>query len=197
MAPMLDVLAIPGSLRERSFNAALARALVELAPEDTDIEVVDIRPIPLYDGDLDTDERRPEAVSSLKRRIAAADAVIFVSPEYNHGVPGVLKNTIDWVSRPAFRSPMAMKPCGMMGAAPGLSGTMRGQQVLKVVLLGMASQIFPHPGVAVSRAKEKFDEALRLTDEGTRSFVAGYLEEFAAWARRVRQPPTEGDRSES
>lgn len=180
-----DILAIPGSLRERSFNRALARALPDLAPDGTRVEVYPLYDIPLYNADLDTDDARPGPVIELKERIARADAVIFVTPEYNHGVPGVLKNAIDWASRPAFGSPMHQKPCGMMGVARGLSGAMRGQQALKLVLLGMASQVFPHPGVAVSRAKEKFDDAPTLTHEDTRDFVASYLSDFVDWVRRV------------
>ena len=179
------ILAIPGSLRERSFNRALARALADLVPEGTGVEVFPLHGIPLYDADLDTDAARPGPVIALKERIARAGAVVFVTPEYNHGIPGVLKNAIDWASRPAFKSPMAQKPCGMMGVARGLSGAMRAQQALKLVLLGMASQVFPHPGVAVSRAQEKFDDDLTLTDEDTRDFVASYLSDFVDWASRV------------
>ena len=180
-----DILAIPGSLRERSFNRAMARALQDLAPERTRVEVFLLHHIPLYDADLDTDDARPGPVNELKERIARADAVVLVTPEYNHGIPGVLKNAIDWASRPAFRSPMAQKPCGMMGVARGLSGTMRAQQALKLVLLGMAAQVFPHPGVAVSRAQEKFDGDLNLTEEDTRDFVASYLSDFVDWVGRV------------
>lgn len=183
--PRLDLVAIPGSLRTGSLNRALARALDELCPDDTAVEVLDLHDIPLYNGDLDTDQDRPAPVQALKDRIREADGVILVTPEYNHGVPGVLKNALDWVSRPSYRSPMAHKPCGLMGAAPGGSGTMRAQQHLKVILLGMAAQVFPHPGVAVSRARDKIREG-RLEDEGTREFVASYLAELASWVRRVR-----------
>ncbi len=183
-APHLDLIAIPGSLRDGSLNRALARALPELCPEGTGLEVVDLHDIPLYNADRDTEENRPPPVEALKERIRESDGVIVVSPEYNHGVPGVLKNALDWVSRPSYRSPMAQKPCGLMGAAPGGSGTMRAQQHLKVILLGMAAQVFPHPGVAVSRARDKIRDG-RLVDEDTREFVASYLADFASWVRRV------------
>jgi chromate reductase len=176
-----------GSLRSGSFNRALLAAAVELAPEGMELEVFDLADIPLYNGDLDTDEVRPPPVTALKSAISASDAVLLVSPEYNYGVSGVMKNALDWASRPSFKSPMAQRPTGIMGAAPGASGTMRGQEQVKLALLGMAAQVFPHPGVAVSRAGDRFDDDLKLTDEKTREFVSKYLEEFAAWVRRVRE----------
>jgi chromate reductase len=180
----IRLLAIPGSLRSGSFNRALARTLAEVAPEDVEVEVFELHEIPLYNQDLDTDERRPAPVRRLKGRIAEADGVILVSPEYNYGVPGVLKNAIDWASRPGFRSPMAGKPTGIMGASAGLSGTMRGQEHLKVNLLGMGAQVFAHPGVAVRSAGEKVDGG-RIVHEATRDFVASYLADFGPWVRRV------------
>jgi len=181
----LDLVAIPGSLRTGSLNRALARSLAKLCPDDATVDVVDLHDIPLYNGDLDTDERRPDPVRALKERIDRAHGVLLVSPEYNYGIPGVLKNAVDWVSRPSFRSPMAGKPSGLMGASPGGSGTMRGQEHLKLLLLAMGAQVFPHPGVAVGRARDKFDDG-RLVHEDTRDFVAAYLRDFTEWARRVR-----------
>ncbi len=180
-----SILTIPGSLREGSYNRALARAVPRLLPRGARADLFELHDIPLYNADLDNDQDRPASVVALKSRIEAADALLFVTPEYNHGVPGVLKNALDWASRPAFRSPMAHKPCGLMGAARGATGAVRGQQALKLVLLGMASQVFPHAGVAVGRAGQKFDDALALDDADTRSFVSGYLEAYVAWARRV------------
>ena len=193
MADRLSILTIPGSLREKSFNRRLARAARELAPREAVLDIFELHEIPLYNQDLDDDERRPAPVRELKARITPSDAVLLVSPEYNHGVPGVLKNAVDWASRPGFASPMAGKPCGIMGASGGLSGTMRGQQHLKLVLMGMGALVFPHAGVAVPRAGEKFDEGGALTHEPTRDFVAAYLRDFAAWVRRVR-PGVEEER---
>ena len=184
----LRVVGMAGSLRRRSFNRALLRAAQELAPETLQIDVFDLAPIPLYNADLDTDADRPEPVARLKAAIDEADAVLIATPEYNYGVPGVLKNALDWASRPGFRSPMAGKPVGFMGASPGASGTMRGQERLKLVLLGMIAQVFPHPGVAVRDARQKFDDDLRLTDEDTRAFLRKHLAAFEAWIRRVRIP---------
>lgn len=182
--PALHLLAIPGSLRSGSFNRALARTLPQLAPDGVRVDVWELHDVPLYNSDLDEDGQRPDSVVDLKGDIEAADGLILVSPEYNFGVPGVLKNAIDWASRPGFRSPMAGKPTGIMGASAGLSGTMRAQEQLKLNLLGMVAQVFPHPGVAVRKAGDKVHDG-HLTDEDTRSFVKGYLEEFTAWVRRV------------
>lgn len=184
--PTLDLVAVPGSLRSGSFNRALAGALPELLPQGAELEVVELHDVPLYNADLDTDDRRPDAVRRFKDRIDRADGLILVSPEYNYGVPGVLKNALDWASRPGFRSPMAGKPTGIMGASAGASGTMRGQEQVKLNLLGMAAQVFPHPGVAVRTVGEKIEDGI-LTDEATRSFLADYMEAFVAWVRRVKE----------
>lgn len=182
---VLRILGFAGSLRRGSLNRALLRAASELAPQHARIVPFDIAGIPLYNGDLDNDDARPAAVTQFKQAVTDADAVLVVSPEYNYGAAGVTKNVLDWASRPSYRSPFLHKPCGLMGAAPGRSGTMRGQEQVKLHLLGMAALVYPHPGVAVSTAREKFDGDLRLTDEDTREFVRKYLNGFAEWARRM------------
>ncbi len=179
------VAGIAGSLRRGSFNRALLEACRELAPEGLVLEILEIADVPLYNADLDDDERRPRAVESLKSGLSAADAVLIASPEYNYGVPGVMKNALDWASRPGFRSPFFRKPTGIMGAARGRSGTMRGQEQLKLHLLGMAALVFPHRGVAVANAPERFDDDGRLTHEPTRDFVADYLRDFRDWLESV------------
>lgn len=179
----LSVLAFAGSLREGSTNRALVRAAADLAPEGVTVEPFDLAGIPLYNADLDTDEQRPESVTRFKAAIAEADALLIATPEYNHNVPGVLQNAIDWASRPAFRSPMVGKPVGIMGAAGGAIGTARAQEKLQNVLLAVLAHPFPHRGVLVGRAREKVTDG-RLTDEATRDFLAAYLEGFAAFARR-------------
>lgn len=182
----LEILGIVGSLRRESQNRRLLRAAQELAPEGMRIEIVELDEIPLYDQDLDTDESRPEPVTRMKEAVAHADGLLIATPEYNHTVPGVLQNTIDWVSRPGMRSPLAGKPAGIMGASNGSIGTARAQQHLKVVLMSTLSPVMPHPGIAVGQAREKFDEAGRLTHEPTRDFLAAYLEQFEVWVRRIR-----------
>ncbi len=180
----LELLVIPGSLREDSYNRALARSLVELLPDGAVTDVFELHDVPLYDADRDTDEDRPREVRALKESIDRSDGLLVVTPEYNYGVPGVLKNALDWASRPSFRSPMAGKPTGIMGASPGAGGTMRGQEQLKLILLAMAAPVFPHRGVAVTRAGEKFEEG-SLVDESTRDFIREYLASYVAWVRRT------------
>ena len=177
------MLGIAGSLRTRSLNRALLRAAVALVPDDLRIDTFDLADIPPYNADIDTEEARPAAVAALKAAIAEANGVLLVTPEYNFGVSGVLKNALDWASRPAFRSPMAHKPTGIMGVSRSSKGTARAQEQLKLVLLGMITPVFPHAGVTVGRAGEKFDDALRLTDEGTRDAVQHYLTAFRDWIR--------------
>lgn len=184
MTEPLRVLAFAGSLRDGSTNRALVRAAVDLAPEGMTVEPFDgLGEIPLYNADLDTDDLRPEPVTRFKAAITDADALLIATPEYNHNVPGVLQNAIDWASRPAFRSPFVGKPVGIVGAAAGSIGTARAQEKLKSVLLAVHAHPFPHRGVLVGRAREKTEDG-RLTDEPTREFLTGYLADFASFARR-------------
>ena len=185
MSAPLRVLGFAGSLRTDSYNRALLRAAQELAPEDVQVELFDLAQIPLYNADIDTDAERPEPVSRFKAAIAETDALLIATPEYNHNVSGVLQNAIDWASRPAFQSPLVGKPVGIMGAARGGIGTARAQEILKPVLLAVLAHVFPHRGVLVSRAAEKFEDG-KLVDEATRDFLADYLVQFVAFAERFR-----------
>jgi chromate reductase len=193
----LRVLGIPGSLRGGSYNRRLLEAARELAPDGIEVEVFDLAGIPLYDADLDTDEARPGAVERLKASIGRADAVLFATPEYNHSLPGVLKNAIDWASRPAGGSPLRGKPVAMMGASPGTIGTARAQLHLESVLLATLARPLPHPGVLVGGAKEKFDADGRLVHEATRLFLRRFLEELSAWTRRMGRPRHEAGAGEA
>jgi chromate reductase len=123
-------------------------------------------------------------VERLKAAVAAADALFLATPEYNYSVPGVLVNALDWLSRPAFASPLKYKPTGVVSASPGALGGARGQQVLKSILQSTGALVMPHRGVVVTRAADKFDGG-RLTDERTRGFLAAYLRDLEAWARRL------------
>ncbi len=183
----LNVLGIAGSLRARSFNRALLAAARELAPERLVITPFELREVPLYDGDEDRDGARPAGAQRLKDAVAACDGLLIVTPEYNHGIPGVLKNAIDWASRPGMRSPLAGKPVAMMGAAPGLIGTARAQLHLENVLMSTQSHVMPHPGVLVGAAAQKFGDDLRLTDQATRDFVGAFLRQFAEWIERMKR----------
>ena len=188
----MRVLGIAGSLRRGSYNRALLEAARQLTPPDMAVEPFALDRIPLYNADLDADGQRPDEVERLKQAVSAADALLFVTPEYNHSVPGVLQNAIDWASRPGMKSPLAGKPAGLMGASTGAIGSARAQQQLKLVLMSTLSLVLPHAGVVVGQAPEKFDAAGTLTHEPTRHFIAAYLRALEAWTRRVSAstPPT-------
>ena len=180
----LRVLGIAGSLRRGSYNRALLRAAVDLAPDGMRIEVWDrLREIPPFNADVEA-EGDPEPVADLKRAITAAHALLIVTPEYNYGVPGVLKNAIDWASRPPGESPLGGKPAGILGATPGQTGTARAQLALRQSFVFTNTPVLLRPEVLVNKAGEKFDEEGRLTDEKTREYVRKLLEALAEWADR-------------
>lgn len=180
----MRVLGVCGSLRRGSFNRAVLRAAIELAPEGMTIEPAEIRDIPLYDEDLRS-AGLPPAVVAFREAIAAADALLFVSPEYNFSIPGVLKNAIDWASRPPDQ-PLAGKPTAIMGASPGLRGTVRMQPHLRQVLAGLDALLLNRPEVAIPGVRDKIDDAGRLADEETRKFVRAQLEALKVWTLRLR-----------
>lgn len=183
MAETIRVLGFAGSLRAGSFNRALLRAAQGLAPADMTIEVFDLIEVPLYNGDVEA-AGDPPGVARFKAAIGAADAVLMVTPEYNHGVPGVMKNAIDWASRPPQDAALAGKPVGIIGASPGITGSARGQSQLRQAFEFTNSYCMPQPEVLVFRAHEKFDADGQLTDEATAKVLGRYLAAFAAWVRR-------------
>jgi chromate reductase len=149
------------------------------------IEIFDLLAVPLYNGDVEAGGD-PEGVAAMKAAIRAADSVLFVTPEYNHGVPGVMKNAVDWASRPPREAPLGAKPVGIIGASPGQTGSARGQSQLRQAFEFTNSYCMPQPEILVFRAHEKFDEAGKLTDEATGKYLRRYLEALAAWALRFR-----------
>jgi chromate reductase len=171
--PDVKILAVPGSLRRASFNRALARAAVELAPPGVTIEIAELHAIPLYDGDVEA-AGLPAAVSELRARIAAADALLIVTPEYNNSIPGVLKNAIDWVSR-GKDQPLKGKPVALAGASNGGFGSVRSQMALRPVLGTLDARTLNRPEVYVSHAQTKIDAEGRLTDEPTREALRKLL----------------------
>ena len=181
----MKVLGIAGSLRAGSFNRALLRAAQELAPPGMEITTFDLAPIPLYNGDVEA-KGDPEPVAAFKAAIREADALLFATPEYNFGVPGVLKNAIDWASRPPRGSVLQGKPAAIMGATPGMGGTGRSQMQLRQVFVFTQTYALLSPEVLVARAHEKFDASGKLTDEPTRKFVAQLLEALVQWAQRFK-----------
>jgi chromate reductase, NAD(P)H dehydrogenase (quinone) len=185
---VMRVLGFAGSLRTGSYNRMLLNAARETAPEGMSIEVFDLSPIPLYNQDV---ERRgdPEPVAAFKRAIAAADALLIVTPEYQQGVPGVLKNALDWASRPPGESALQGKPVAIMGATPGMTATARAQVQLRQTLNYNDSHAVLRPEVLISRAYERFDESGRLTDEVAAKLVRQLLAALSDLTRRMAAPP--------
>ena len=192
---MTTIISLCGSLRRGSFNGMLLRAAIEMAPSGTAIEPESIREIPLYDADLEEEHGMPPAVERLKNRIARADGLLIVTPEYNNSVPGVLKNAIDWLSRPGddiarvFRG----RPVAIMGATTGAGGTGLSQAAwLPVVrLLGMRPWF--ERAVLISDASKVFDSEGHLIDAATQRRVRAFVEGFAAFAGAQRdQEDTRG-----
>jgi chromate reductase len=179
----LSILGFAGSLRQGSYNRALLRAASELAPDGMAVDIFDLAEVPLYNGDVEA-EGDPEPVARFKQAIRAADGVLMVTPEYNHGVPGVMKNAVDWASRPPRDAPLGGKPVGIIGASPGITGSARGQSQLRQAFEFTDSFCMPQPELLVFKAHEKFDSGGRLTDAPTREHLARYLVAFDVWVRR-------------
>ncbi len=172
-----DVVGLAGSLRRGSYNRALLRAAAEIAAPRLRIVSRDIGGLPFYNADFDTDAA-PQSVVDLREAVRRADGLLIASPEYNHGVPGVLKNAIDWLSRPPETSVLDKKAAAIMGASTGPIGTARAQLELRLVLASTDTYVLLEPEVLVARAADKFDADGRLTDEGTRTFLAAFLDRF-------------------
>jgi chromate reductase len=179
----MKILGISGSLRKGSFNSMALRAAQKLAPEGMQIEIADIATIPMYNDDVRL-AGEPAPVAELKAKVRAADAVLIVTPEYNFSIPGVLKNTLDWMSRPP-EPPFDGKVVAIMGASPGPVGTARVQYDLRKVLVFMNSFTVNKPEVFISFAQNKFNAQGELTDEATAKFVGDLLVSLQALKKRV------------
>jgi chromate reductase len=178
------VLGIAGSLRQGSFNRATLRVAQELAPEGMQIDIFDITPIPAYNEDV-RQQGFPSPVEDFRGRIKAADGLLIVTPEYNYSIPGVLKNAIDWASRPP-EQPFDGKPIGLMGASGGGFGTARAQYHLRQCFVFLNGLVMNRPELMISAAHNKFDAAGKLTDQTTRESIAAHLAAFRAWVLRLR-----------
>ena len=185
MGDALQILGFAGSLRRESFNRALLRAAQELAPTDLSITVFDLTSIPSYNADVEA-AGDPEPVAAFKSELGHADGLLIATPEYNYSVPGVLKNAIDWASRPPANSPLRGKPAMLMGVSAGASGTMRAQLALRQSFVFTQTLAMLQPEVLVARGQEKFDAHGRLTDERTRENLRKALRAFADWVRRLQ-----------
>jgi chromate reductase len=180
----ITVLGLCGSLRRGSFNRMALRAAAELAPQGMTVEPFErLGDIPPYNDDV-REAGYPPVVQELRQRIASADAVLFVSPEYNYSVPGILKNAIDWASRPPA-PPFDGKPVAIMGASQGLFGTARAQYHLRQTCVFINAFPLNRPEVMIGQAQQKFDADGRLKDEQTRQFIADLLQSLALWTRRL------------
>lgn len=183
---MTTIIGIAGSLRTGSINAALLRAAAQLMPAGSTLEIASIKDIPLYDGDLEAGEGIPQTVTDLKERIAGADGLLLASPEYNNSIPGVLKNAIDWLSRPPADIPRVFgnRPTAIIGASPGGFGTLLAQTAWLPVLKTLGTQPWFGSQLLVSRAGTVFNEAGELTDEKTQARLQQFMEGFVGFAAR-------------
>jgi NAD(P)H-dependent FMN reductase len=178
---MTQLVALSGSIRRGSFNTALARALGELAPSGTTVDVATPADIPVYDGDLETEHGIPPAVDALKARIVGADGMILVTPEYNQGVPGALKNAMDWLSRPpadigrVFRD----RPFALCGASAGSGGSRAAQYAWLPTLRALGVHLWNGGTLFVPSASNAFDEQGRLVDDKLRERASGFVGGFA------------------
>ena len=177
------VVGLAGSLRRASFNRALLRTAQELAPPTLRIEIHELADIPLYNEDVER-SGVPESVARLREAVGKADGLLIATPEYNHGVPGVLKNTIDWLSRPPRGSVLNGKPAAIMGASPGVVGTARSQSQLRQAFVFTNTPTLLQPEVLVGKATDKFDAEGKLIDQATRDFLVVFLNQFVVWMTR-------------
>ena len=186
MSRPVRILGIAGSLRRESYNRAALRAATQLVPEGASIDIFELDGIPGFNQD---DEQNPPAkIAELKRRIREADAILFVTPEYNYSIPGVLKDAIDWASRPYGDSAWNGKPAAIMGASIGAIGTARAQYHLRQMMVFLNMFPINQPEVMIGNASERFDSAGNLTDDTTKEFIRQLLRSLVEWTNRIAQP---------
>lgn len=182
MNKSIRILGIAGSLRRDSYNKAALRAATQLVPEGSEIDIFEIDGIPGFNQDDEQDP--PEKVVEFKKRIREADAILFVTPEYNYSVPGVLKNAIDWASRPYGDNAWSGKPAAIMGASIGAIATARAQYHLRQMFVFLNVYAVNQPEVMIGNAHEKFDAEGNLTDETTKGFIRQLLQKLVEESRR-------------
>ncbi len=180
----VHLLGLVGSLRRASVNRALAIAVAECLPDDTTMTIYDgLGELPLFNTDITPE---PESAARLKAAIAGADGLIVASPEYNYTVTGVMKNAIDWATRPAATSPLRGKPIGLVSASIGMSGGMRAQYHLRQIFVYTDSPVMAQPEVLIPRSNERFDAEGKLIDESTRLLLQKFGVAMVTWVQRFR-----------
>jgi len=184
MDDSITILGFAGGLRKDSYNKALLRAAAELLPENARLEIFDLEGIPLYNQDLE--KNMPAIVRELKSKIRAADAVLIASPEYNYSMPGVLKNAIDWASRPPGDNSFEDKPLALMSASTGMLGGARAQYHLRQVFVTLNMHAVNRPEVLVSFAPKKIDEKGNVTDQRTREIMGKLLQNLVKWTIKLK-----------
>jgi NAD(P)H-dependent FMN reductase len=182
----MTIVGISGSLRKNSFNSGLLRAAAEVVSPDTHLEIVSIREIPLYDGDLEDSSGVPLVVQQIKDRVASSDGLLLATPEYNNSMPGVFKNAIDWMSRPAtdIARVFSDRPVALVGATPGLGGTILGQSAWLPVFRTLQMRPWFGARLQVSNARQSFDGQGNLTDEKVRERLKAFVSGFEAFIRK-------------
>jgi chromate reductase, NAD(P)H dehydrogenase (quinone) len=179
-----NILGFAGSLRRASYNRGLVRAAADVAPSGIVVRVFELADVPLYNQDVE-DAGEPESVVSWKEAIQRADALLVATPEYNHGISGVLKNAIDWASRPRATSPLKDKPVAVMGASPGRGSTARAQAQLREAFVFTGACVMPQPELLVSAAAAHFDDDGNVTDPELRDKLAELVAALRAWSSRI------------
>ena len=175
---------VVGSIRKESINRKLAKALIKLAPKDLECELVRIDDLPVFNQDHDQDP--PQQVVRVKAQIAAANAMLFVTPEHNRSLPTALKNVLDWVSRPYGKNLWAGKPAGVAGASVGAVGTAVAQAHLRAVLGYLDVPTLGQPEVYVQFTKDLIDDDGNVSNDGTRKFLQSFVDRYAAWIAKLR-----------
>jgi chromate reductase len=184
MAQPVRILGIAGSLRKGSYNKSALRAAAGLLPEGATLEDFDIDGLPGFSEDIE--KVPPAKVVELKSKVRAADAILFCTPEYNYSVPGILKNAIDWASRPYGDSAWTGKPAAIMGASVGTLGTARAQYHLRQMMVFLNMHPLNQPEVMIANASSRFDAQGNLTDEKTREHIQKMLKALVEWTNRLR-----------
>jgi chromate reductase len=185
MGNNLKILGFAGSLRKGSYNKSLLRSAAQLLPSETSLEIFDLSDIPPYNQDLDNN--MPPNVKEFKTKIRESDALLIATPEYNYSVPGVLKNAIDYASRPYGDNPFDDKPVAIMSASVGMIGGARAQYHLRQMFVFLNMHPVNVPEVIVTFASDKFDSDGNLLDDNTKKFLTQLLQNLSNWTRRLRE----------